>query len=205
VSVLGDAALPAAVVLGGSAAAHDAAVAALRAHRFPVEAADAALVRVLVDPTDADWDGPGAALPLVLVTTVNLDADAVLGAVLRGADAVVEADAPSTRLAHAVRVVAAGGTELSPALVRRVADALRAHAQKDEPTLAITPREHDILCCADRGESVKQTARTLGIAPKTVENLQSRLFRKLGVRNRAQAVALAHSLGLLPVAPQDQE
>ena len=44
---------------------------------------------------------------------------------------------------------------------------------------------------------MKQTARDLGIAPKTVENLQGRLFRKLGARNRAQAVARAHALGLL--------
>jgi DNA-binding CsgD family transcriptional regulator len=46
---------------------------------------------------------------------------------------------------------------------------------------------------------VKQTARTLGIAMKTVENLQSRMFRKLGARNRAHAVTIAHRLGLLDV------
>ena len=40
----------------------------------------------------------------------------------------------------------------------------------------LTPREHQILHSIDRGESVKQTARALGISPKTVENLQSRLF-----------------------------
>jgi DNA-binding CsgD family transcriptional regulator len=45
---------------------------------------------------------------------------------------------------------------------------------------------------------VKQTAVALGIAHKTVENLQGRLFAKLGVRNRAQAVLRAHTLGLLP-------
>ena len=54
---------------------------------------------------------------------------------------------------------------------------------------------------AAAGRSVKQTARHLGIAPKTVENLQSRMFRKLDVRNRAQAVAWAHAAGLLPEDP----
>jgi hypothetical protein len=48
---------------------------------------------------------------------------------------------------------------------------------------------------------VKQTARALGISAKTVENLQSRLFRKLDVRNRAQAVSRAHALGMLAVEP----
>ena len=50
-----------------------------------------------------------------------------------------------------------------------------------------------------QGESVKQTARTLGIAVKTVENTQSRLYRRLGVRNRSQAVAVAMRAGLVPV------
>jgi hypothetical protein len=40
----------------------------------------------------------------------------------------------------------------------------------------------------------------LGIAPKTVENVQTRLFRKLGVRNRSGALAVADAFGLLPGA-----
>ena len=48
---------------------------------------------------------------------------------------------------------------------------------------------------------MNQTARGLGITIKTVENLQSRLFRKLEARNRAQAVAIAHARGLLDRGP----
>jgi len=48
------------------------------------------------------------------------------------------------------------------------------------------------------GHSIRQTARALGIAPKTVENVQTRLFRKLGVRNRSGALAVADAFGLLP-------
>jgi hypothetical protein len=44
---------------------------------------------------------------------------------------------------------------------------------------------------------VRLTARALGIAEKTVENTQARLFRKLGARNRPGALAAAHALGLL--------
>jgi DNA-binding NarL/FixJ family response regulator len=57
--------------------------------------------------------------------------------------------------------------------------------------------KRDILVSIDRGESVKQTARSLGISPKTVESLQSRLFSKLGVHNRAEAISHAHDLSLL--------
>lgn len=86
--------------------------------------------------------------------------------------------------------------------------ALRAlQARRDAPApVRLTPREQAILASIGQGESVKQTARHLGITAKTVENLQSRLFRKLGVRNRAQAVAAAHRGRLLPpdaAAPQD--
>src|SRR4029077_10378356 len=50
---------------------------------------------------------------------------------------------------------------------------------------------------AGQGYSIRQTAQALGIAPKTVENIQTRLFRKLGVRNRSGALAVADALGLL--------
>lgn len=64
-----------------------------------------------------------------------------------------------------------------------------------EGILTLTPRDRDILDSIDRGESVKQTAYALGISMKTVENLQATLYRKLGVRNRVQAVAMAHAIG----------
>jgi DNA-binding NarL/FixJ family response regulator len=62
----------------------------------------------------------------------------------------------------------------------------------------LTGRESDILRSVARGYSVRQTARALEVSPKTVENIQTGLFRKLEVRNRAQAVAAAEALGLLP-------
>ncbi len=61
----------------------------------------------------------------------------------------------------------------------------------------LTMREADILCSIARGDTVRQTARSLGIAEKTVENTQARLFRKLGARNRSGALATAHALGML--------
>jgi DNA-binding NarL/FixJ family response regulator len=78
-----------------------------------------------------------------------------------------------------------------------VAEAARGRRREAEPVDALTRRELDILLSIDRGETVKQTARSLGISPKTVENLQSKLFTKLDARNRAQAVSHAHNLGLL--------
>lgn len=64
-----------------------------------------------------------------------------------------------------------------------------------KPTL--TAREFDILSAIGLSLTIRQTARRLGIAVKTVENTQVHLFRKLGVHSRAEALAAAYSLGLL--------
>ena len=71
----------------------------------------------------------------------------------------------------------------------------RSAARENVPTL--THREHDILASIARGESVRQTAHSLGIAVKTVESEQRQLFFKLRVHNRAQALSEAQRLGLL--------
>lgn len=61
----------------------------------------------------------------------------------------------------------------------------------------LTAREADILGSIAMGHTVRQTARMFGIAAKTVENTQARLFLKLGAHSRAAAIAAAHGLGLL--------
>lgn len=66
---------------------------------------------------------------------------------------------------------------------------------------ALTARESDIAASLAQGQSIRQTARALGIFPKTVENTQTRLFRKLGVRNRVEALGALKALGLLPDTP----
>jgi DNA-binding CsgD family transcriptional regulator len=86
-----------------------------------------------------------------------------------------------------------------------VIGAVRARWDKDAPggleLPELTARESDVLGAVAQGLSIRQVARQLGIAPKTVENVQTRLFRKLGVRNRSGALAVADAFGLLPGAP----
>jgi DNA-binding NarL/FixJ family response regulator len=171
-----------------------------------ISAREGPVVAMLVEPGVGDW---AAAAPpasgAVLVTARPLEGHALVEVVLRGVDAVLHADAATEEIVDAVRTVADGGTLLDRRSTRALADVLRAcHRRGQRVGTRLTRRERDILVSIDRGDSVKQTARALGIATKTVENLQTRLFRKLGVRNRAQAVGRAHSLGLLAdVAPPD--
>lgn len=134
------------------------------------------------------------------VVLVDADADAVVDAVARGADGAISTDVEPTQLVEVLNTVSGGHVSLQAESVDAVVKALRTVlAASLEARIELTRRELQILESIDRGESVKQTSRALSIASKTVENLQSRLFRRLGVRNRAQAVAVAHELGLLPV------
>jgi len=162
-------------------------------------------VIVLVDPTPRHHtDAAAAGLPVVVVATEPLADDALAEAVLGGADAVVSPTASAEHLRRAVATVAAGGVVLDAHQARVVVEAARRSRTAGGAGSALSGRELDILRSIAKGESVKQTARTLGIRPKTVENVQSRLFRKLNVRNRAQAVSRAYALGLLAnVAPGD--
>lgn len=66
----------------------------------------------------------------------------------------------------------------------------------------LTAREVDILGSIAMGHTVRQTARLLAIAEKTVENLQTRLFLKLGTHSRAGAIRAAYSLGLLDLGSE---
>ena len=195
-------------LLGPDGTVRDLVAAVLTLQGFAVDAAETAddtdpsTPLVLVAPGVEEWDAARVADCGVFLVAEGHFGDAEqLDAVLRGADAVVHTDASPVELARAVDAVARGETVLDPRQIRRLAAAARSRAAAARTDLTLTTRELEILESVERGESVKQTARTLGIAAKTVENLQSRLFRKLGARNRAHAVTLAHRLGLL--APAD--
>jgi DNA-binding CsgD family transcriptional regulator len=156
-------------------------------------------VAVLVDPGPDDWRTVARLdARVVLVLSGELEETAVVRAFLHGADAVVPASRALRGLIPVVELVGSGCTLVRPVHLRALTALARGQVA-DERRFApsLTPREREILASIDRGDSVKQTARSLGIAVKTVENLQGRLFRKLGVRNRAQAVAAAHTRGLL--------
>jgi DNA-binding CsgD family transcriptional regulator len=76
-----------------------------------------------------------------------------------------------------------------------VAEAIRLGLVRRPPvrrTARLTPRESEIINLAAAGNSVKQTARALNISVKTVESIQSNLFRKLGVSGRTGAVAAVY-------------
>lgn len=165
------------------------------------------VIVVLVDPEPEDWSVP-LDLPsrIVVVHSRPLDQAAMVDAVLRGADALVAADGLADTLMPAFRMVEVGYLLANAEQARKFIGAGYARMSRMSPftPIELTRRERQILDSIDRGHSVKQTARVLGISVKTVESLQSRLFRKLGIRNRAEALVVAYGLGLVPVSEQEE-
>jgi DNA-binding NarL/FixJ family response regulator len=156
------------------------------------------IVAVLVNPSDEDWaESKRMGARIVLVGDGEPGPEAAVDALVRGADAVLGSDIEIDELVEVIATVAAGMPYVSPAQAAEALDRLRRGPAAAPELPALTPREIDILASIERGDAVKQTARLLQISEKTVQNIQSRLFRKVGARNRAQAVAKAHELGLL--------
>jgi DNA-binding NarL/FixJ family response regulator len=156
------------------------------------------MAAVLVDPGPDAWRTPTElGLPVILVHSTPLDRPAVIDVLRRGADGMLPADRVSDQLILALVLVTSGYLVLDSAQVRPLLDAIDA---RPGGLPELSARECDILRSIAHGDSVRQTARGLGIATKTVENTQARLFRKLGVRNRAGALAAADALGLLQPA-----
>lgn len=115
-----------------------------------------------------------------------------LGAGVRGFTA--EHDAPAN-LVEAVRTTARGDYHVAPGMLELLLDWHRAQRQpRDEQARA---RDRDLLGLLAAGASTGAIAAQMGIAPKTVRNRTSLLYRRLGVRSRAEAARLVAERGLL--------
>jgi DNA-binding NarL/FixJ family response regulator len=157
---------------------------------------------VLVDPTPDDWRLPATlGAPTVVVHSVEPDLTATVDALLRGAHALVAGEDVGADLAAVLSLVSHGYFAMNAARVGALTDWMRVRfAEGFSEVPELTARERDILASIARGHTVRQTARALGIAAKTVENTQARLFRKLGAHNRAGALTIAYRLGLIDPA-----
>lgn len=143
-----------------------------------------------------DVDRPARVL---VVTTFTMDA-LVYDALRAGASGFLLKDARPDELTAAIRTVAAGESLIAPAVTRaligRYGERLRPSGQESERFDALTAREREVLLLLADGRSNAEIAGQLVISQETVKTYVSRLLVKLGVRDRVQAVVLAHRLGL---------
>src|SRR5436190_12364312 len=136
---------------------------------------------------------------ILILTTFDLDAY-VYEALRAGASGFLLKDAGADELLHAVRVIAAGEALLSPSITRRlIADYARRPPPSEQPPALgeLTPRELEVLRLVARGLSNGQIARELVLGEATVKTHVARIFQKLDLHDRAQAVVLAYESGLI--------
>jgi two-component system nitrate/nitrite response regulator NarL len=155
------------------------------------------VVVVLVDPEPEDWRAAGSLLaPALVVSSRDLPGRLAIASAIAGkaGGLVAEADVVASSLRTILAAVGQGLVVMSSCY----AGALRKWAPPPSPAVPqLTAREREILGLIACGHSVRQTARALGIATKTVENIQARLFRKLGARNRMDVLTIADGWGLV--------
>lgn len=131
----------------------------------------------------------------VLVLTMYGNDDAVFEAMKAGARGYLVKSADPEQVLRAIRTVADGGVVLSAALGARMADWFTTLQQEHGPLSQLTPREREVLNLMCRGRDNTAIASALGISPKTVRNVVSSIFTKLGVAHRADAIAKARAAG----------
>ena len=137
---------------------------------------------------------------VIVLTTIELD-EYVFGALHAGAAGFLLKDMEPADVVEAVRIVAAGDALLAPRLTRRLIEAFVAGAGGPDPDTSpleeLTPREREVLTLVGQGLSNAEIAAALVLSPLTAKTHVSRLFMKLGARDRAQLVVLAYETGLV--------
>jgi DNA-binding NarL/FixJ family response regulator len=144
---------------------------------------------------------------VIILTTFDLD-EYVYEALRAGASGFLLKDVTAERLFEAVRVVADGEALLAPGITRRLISefsALRRNSNPDGAAAAVapaglqmlTPRETQVLRLVAKGLSNAEIAARLVVNEETVKTHVSRVLRKLGLRDRTQAVVVAYESGLV--------
>jgi DNA-binding NarL/FixJ family response regulator len=160
-----------------------------------------------IEATRAITSGHDPSPRVLVLTTFDLD-DVVYDALRAGASGFLLKDASEDRLTTAIRVISDGGSLFAPSVTRRLIEEF-AHRNRPSPPPALdglTEREVDVLRQVARGLSNTEIATTLFVTENTVKTHVARVLRKLGIRDRVQAVVVAYESGLvIPSAETDAQ
>jgi DNA-binding NarL/FixJ family response regulator len=172
--------------------------------------ADADADVVVLDIALPDADGLSIARELrdryaglgIVVLTSNGEDDLLFRALEVGVSAFVPKVAPATEVLPAIRhaAVAAGSfiaTGLGQAVARRQS-AVAATVARPAVGVSLSPREAEVLAMLGSGLSVAAIGASLYVSHSTTKTYIARLYEKLGVSNRAQALMVGLQTGLLP-------
>ena len=134
---------------------------------------------------------------ILVLTTFDLD-EYVYAAIRAGANGFLLKDVQPAELVAAIRVVAAGNALYAPAATERLLERFAASAPTEARSIdGLTDREREILRLIAGGLSNAELAAQLHLGETTVKTHVSSMLRKLGVRDRVQAVIAAYDAGLV--------
>ena len=143
--------------------------------------------------------------PRVIVLTTFDHDEYVFGALRAGASGFLLKRTPAEELVDAIRIVAEGEALLTPEATRRlVADFAKQHdapAEAREAMDWLTPREREVLVLIAHGLTNREIASSLNVSLETIKTHVKRIFTKIGVHDRAQAVIAAYEARLVAPAP----
>jgi DNA-binding NarL/FixJ family response regulator len=137
---------------------------------------------------------------IIMLTTFDLD-KYIYGALAAGASGFLLKDVTPEHLTAAVTLVNTGDALLSPSITRRLVERFTRPESEAAPISgdlsALTPRELEVLRHVARGLSNAEVAERLTLSEATVKTHVARIFAKLELRDRAQAVVVAYETGLI--------
>ena len=125
----------------------------------------------------------------VIMLTVYEDTENIFNALAAGATGYMLKRTPQAELLEAIREVHRGGSPMTTHIARKVVLSFQQTAAIAQPSEVLSPREQEVLDCLAQGFLYKEIAEKLGISYETVHTYIRRIYEKLQVRTRTEAVA----------------
>ena len=133
----------------------------------------------------------------VLMLTVFAEEERIFESLCNGACGYLLKKTPPARLLDAIAEAHAGGSPMSPDIARKVVVALQRPAPIDTPDQTLTPHERRIIGLLADGSSYQDVGEHLGITVNTVRNYIRRIYEKLHVHTKSEAVSQGLRRGLI--------
>ena len=125
----------------------------------------------------------------VVMLTVYEDTENIFNALAAGASGYLLKRTTSAELLAAIRDVRQGGSPMTTHIARKVVQSFQKSGASAQPTENLSPREKEVLDCLSQGFLYKEIADKLSISYETVHTYIRRIYEKLQVRTRTEAVA----------------
>ena len=137
----------------------------------------------------------------VLILTTFDEDEYVYGALRAGASGFLLKRTPPATLVEGIRVIASGDALLAPSVTRRLIDRFARSPEPGKPGAnaleLLSPREREVLTLVAKGLSNSECAEQLFMSEGTVKTHVKRIYTKLDLRDRTQAVIFAYDAGMV--------